>query len=57
MKCRCKAKPEPAVTWHRGQEIIKETKKIKIKSTSVGEDLYELTLEIKVTFFFRNISE
>lgn len=49
MKCRCKAKPEPVVTWFKGQDIVKETKKIKIKSKSIGEDLFELTLEIKVS--------
>lgn len=48
MKCRCKAKPEPTVTWYRGQEVVNKSNKIKIKCTMIAEDTYELTLEIKV---------
>ncbi|XP_039968284.1 muscle M-line assembly protein unc-89-like [Bactrocera tryoni] len=47
MKCRCKAKPEPKVSWYRGTQSISESKKIKIKSTLIAEDTFELTLEIK----------
>ncbi|KAH8384331.1 hypothetical protein KR093_001928, partial [Drosophila rubida] len=47
MKCKCKAKPEPTVTWYRGQELVTKSKKIKINSTIISEDIYELTLEIK----------
>lgn len=49
MKCRCKAKPEPIVTWYRGQNVVKETTgKITIKSSAEKEeDIYELILEIK----------
>lgn len=48
MKCKCKAKPGPTVTWYRGQEIVTESSKISIKSTSIEENIYELILEIKV---------
>uniref|UniRef100_A0A1I8MIJ3 Ig-like domain-containing protein n=1 Tax=Musca domestica TaxID=7370 RepID=A0A1I8MIJ3_MUSDO len=47
MKCRCKAKPEPTVTWYRGKEVVNKSKKIGIKTAPIGEDSYELTLEIK----------
>lgn len=50
MKCKCKAKPEPIVTWYRGQKEIKEiTNKISIKvnKKQQEEDIYELILEIK----------
>lgn len=47
MKCKCKANPEPKVSWYRGTELVQESKKIKIKSASLKDDLYELTLEIK----------
>ncbi|XP_059218729.1 twitchin isoform X21 [Stomoxys calcitrans] len=47
MKCRCKAKPEPTVTWYRGKEVVNKSKKIEIKTSAIGEDAYELTLEIK----------
>lgn len=47
MKCVCKAKPEPEVTWYRGQNKVAETAKIAIKSKKIDEDIYELTLEIK----------
>lgn len=50
MKCRCKAKPAPVVTWYRGQEVVKESSKISIKSSSTEEDIYELVLEIKVRY-------
>lgn len=48
MKCKCKAKPEPTVTWFRGMDLVEKSKKIKINSTAIAEDTYELTLEIKV---------
>lgn len=47
MKCVCKAKPEPEVTWYRGTTKVTETSKIVIKSKTTEEDIYELTLEIK----------
>lgn len=49
MKCRCKAKPAPVVTWYRGTTVISESEKIAIKSSSTEEDIYELVLEIKVS--------
>lgn len=48
MKCKCKAKPKPEVTWFRGATVVKESSKITIRSSGVEEDVYELTLEIKV---------
>lgn len=48
MKCKCKAKPKPDVTWFRGTTVVKESSKIKINVVDVEEDIYELFLEIKV---------
>jgi hypothetical protein len=48
MRCKCKAKPKPIVTWYRGTTVVKETSKIKIKTFDKDEDTYELLLEIKV---------
>lgn len=50
MKCRCKAKPAPQVTWYRGADVVQPSAKISIREgAAVGEeDIYELTLEIKV---------
>lgn len=48
MKCKCKAKPKPEVTWYRGTSVVTESSKISINITDVEEDIYELTLEIKV---------
>lgn len=48
MKCKCRAKPKPEVTWYRGTTVVKESSKIKIKSKDAEEDVYELILEIKV---------
>nr|CAD7567469.1 unnamed protein product [Timema californicum] len=47
MKCKCKAKPQPVVTWYRGTTIVKESSKIKIRSLDKEDDSYELTLEIQ----------
>lgn len=47
MKCRCKSKPAPVVTWYRGTDVVEESAKIAIKSSSTEEDIYELVLEIK----------
>lgn len=48
MKCKCKAKPKPDVTWFRGTTAVKESAKIKIHVVDKEEDVYELSLEIKV---------
>ena len=48
MKCKCKANPKPEVTWFRGTNVVKESSKISIKTTTVEEDVYELVMEIKV---------
>lgn len=48
MKCKCKAKPKPDVTWFRGTTVVKESGKIKLNVVDKEEDVYELTLEIKV---------
>ena len=50
MRCKCKAKPIPAVTWYRGTTIVKESSKIKMRIVDKEEDTYELILEIKVRF-------
>jgi hypothetical protein len=58
MRCKCKAKPKPIVTWYRGTTLVKETSKIKIKTIDKEEDTYELLLEIKVWYhlaFFYNM--
>lgn len=63
MKCKCKAKPKPEVTWFRGTTVVKESAKIKMNVIDVEEDIYELTIELKVQrnqnqnlFLLRNIS-
>ena len=48
MKCKCKAKPKPTVTWFRGTTVVKESSKIRLNVLDLEEDVYELTLEIKV---------
>lgn len=48
MKCKCKAKPKPQVTWYRGTSVVSESSKITITITDVEEDIYELSLQIKV---------
>lgn len=50
MKCRCKSKPAPVVTWYREKDVVEESSRIKIKSSSTEEDIYELVLEIKVNY-------
>lgn len=56
MKCKCKAKPAPVVTWYRETAVVKESSKIKMKTIELGEDVYELILEIQVkkVFFIKN---
>jgi hypothetical protein len=48
MKCKCRAKPQPDVTWFRGTNVIKESAKISLDCQNVQEDIYELTLQLKV---------
>lgn len=48
MKCKCKAKPKPEVTWYRGTSVVKESSKIYMAVVNKEEDVYELSLEIKV---------
>jgi len=50
MRCKCKAKPKPAVTWYRGTTIVKESSKITMRTVDKEEDTYELLLEIKVSY-------
>jgi hypothetical protein len=57
MRCKCKAKPKPVVTWYRGTTLVKETTKIKITTIDKEEDTYELLLEIKVSFLFSILFE
>lgn len=50
MKCLCKAKPQPTVTWFRGQEeVAAKLNKITINNNLTENDIYELIMEIKVT--------
>jgi len=49
MKCKCRAKPKPSVAWFRGTTAVSETSKIKIKAVDLGEDIYELSMEITVS--------
>lgn len=51
MKCKCRAKPRPDVLWFRGTTIVKETTKISIRMIDVEEDIYELTMNIKVCIY------
>lgn len=50
MKCKCKANPKPVVTWYRGTTVVKESSKIKMIVVNKEEDIYEMSLEIKVLF-------
>lgn len=49
MKCKCRAKPKPEVTWFRANNVVEESSKISLKCQTVQEDVYELTLELKVS--------
>lgn len=58
MKCKCKSNPKPVVTWYRGTNVVKESAKIKMTVISKEEDIYEMSLEIKVrTRNMRNVNE
>jgi hypothetical protein len=48
MKCKCRAKPKPSVAWFKGTTTVTETSKIKIVCVDLGEDIYELSMEITV---------
>ncbi|KAK6619856.1 hypothetical protein RUM44_006255 [Polyplax serrata] len=47
MKCKCKAKPRPIITWYRGTTVVKESSKIKMTTVDLGEDTYEIIMEIQ----------
>jgi len=47
MRCRCKANPEPQVTWFRGATQLSASGRLTMKSVKVDEDVYDLILEIK----------
>lgn len=51
MRCKCKAKPKPDVTWFRGTTVVQESSKISMTVIDVEENVYELVLEIKVILF------
>lgn len=51
MKCKCRAKPKPEITWFRGNNAIGESAKISLKCVDVQEDIYELSLELKVYIY------
>ena len=50
MKCKCRAKPAPVVTWFKDSTQVTESSRFKMKCITVEEDVYELVLEIKVKF-------
>ena len=48
MKCKCRAKPAPVVTWYKDTTQVKESARIKFKTVPMENDTYELVMEIKV---------
>lgn len=48
MKCKCRAKPAPVVTWFKESTQVTESSRFKMKCTAIESDVYELVLEIKV---------
>lgn len=48
MKCKCRAKPAPVVTWFKDSTQVSESARFKMKCTSLEGDIYELVLQIKV---------
>lgn len=58
MKCKCKGKPGPIVTWYRGQTEINEDAlkyHLTVVASQSEDDHYEITLEIKVCIQCENI--
>lgn len=48
MKCKCRAKPPPIVTWFKDSTQVNESSRFKMKCNPIEGDVYELVLEIKV---------
>ena len=48
LKCKCRAKPKASVSWFKGTMDIDQSSKISMNIKSLEDDVYELTLEIKV---------
>ena len=52
MKCKCRAKPAPVVTWFKDVTQVQESSRFKFKCTALENDTYELVLDVKVSHNF-----
>lgn len=50
MKCKCKAKPSPTVTWFKDTAKVKEGGRFKMTSNHIDDETHEIILEIKVRY-------
>lgn len=49
MKCKCKASPQPTVTWYKEKTtVIRESTRFIIRTVEIEKDIWELILQIKV---------
>ena len=51
MKFRVRAKPKAEMQWYKGNQKIHEDSKFKSKYIELGNDEYEVLLEILVNYF------
>ena len=51
MKFRVRAKPKAEMQWYKGNQKIHEDSKFKSKYIELGNDEYEVLLEILVRYF------
>lgn len=56
MKCKCRAKPAPIVTWFKDSAQVNESSRFKMKCIPLESDTYELVLEIKVRRVYNRFS-
>ena len=54
MKFRVRAKPKAEMQWYKGNQKIHEDSKFKSKYIELGNDEYEVLLEILVNYFSLN---